>query len=332
MDTAARWRASQAARQTVPAGNAGRQALHAARRTGGDALTAVTRAARTAIDGAGRAIAIFRPGGGPPSKATANAPHASTKAPATPAPARSTTTAYQPARRAAVALPLRRARRTTATPIYSYVPPTVVSDAIFVEALPRRWPSRVAPIGLALVVGMGLTGMIAASPKGPQLAVSEDALSMRLPYEPSKLLLMDPASWAPALPMEAQPWIPPIQAIAAEEGLDPRLLASLVWVESRFDPAAISPKGAVGLAQVMPDTARELGIRIKDPLENLAGGAHYLSVNLKRFGRLDLALSAYNGGPNRVTNPRTLSTAPEVKDYVRRVLAHYRGLGGEPGI
>jgi soluble lytic murein transglycosylase-like protein len=208
----------------------------------------------------------------------------------------------------------------------------VVTDATFTEALPRRWPSRVAPIGLALVVGMGLTGMIAASPNGPELAVSEDALSMRLPYEPSKLALMDPASWAPSLPAEAQPWIPPIQAIAAEEGLDPRLLASLVWVESRFDPAAISPKGAVGLAQVMPDTAKELGIRIKDPLENLAGGAHYLSVNLKRFGRLDLALSAYNGGPNRVTNPRTLSSAPEVKDYVRKVLAHYRGLGGEPGI
>jgi soluble lytic murein transglycosylase-like protein len=208
----------------------------------------------------------------------------------------------------------------------------VVTDATFAEALPKRWPSRVAPVGLALVVGMGLTGMIAARPNGPQLAASEDALSMRLPYEPSRLAMMDPASWAPSLPAEAQPWIPPIQAIAAEEGLDPRLLASLVWIESRFDPAAISPKGAVGLAQVMPDTAKELGIRIKDPLENLAGGAHYLSVNLKRFGRLDLALSAYNGGPNRVTNPRTLSTAPEVKDYVRKVLAHYRGLGGEPGI
>jgi soluble lytic murein transglycosylase-like protein len=324
---AARWRASQPARHAAQTGHAGRKALNAARRTGGEALTAVTRTARAGISAIERAGSIFRPakpGAARPGAATPPAPIA--------IPGARVPVAAKPSALAATTLPLRRARRTPATPVYSYVPAKVVTDSAFAESLPKRWPSRAAPIGLALVLGMGLAGMIVANPNGPELAVSEDALAMRLPYEPSKLLMMDPASWAPSLPNEAQPWIPPIQAIAAEEGLDPRLLASLVWVESRFDPAAISPKGAVGLAQVMPDTAKELGIRIKDPLENLAGGAHYLSVNLKRFGRLDLALSAYNGGPNRVTNPRTLSTAPEVKGYVTKVLAHYRGLGGHPGI
>jgi soluble lytic murein transglycosylase-like protein len=172
--------------------------------------------------------------------------------------------------------------------------------------------------------------MVLASPRGPGLAFTEDALAMRLPYEPSKLRPMDPAVWAGSLPADAQRWIPPIQSIAAEEGLDPRLLASLVLVESRFNPVAVSPKGAIGLAQVMPETAKELGIRIRDPLENLAGGAHYLRINIERFGRVDLALAAYNGGPTRMTAAKTLNrlTDPEIRTYVTRVLQTYRGLGG----
>jgi soluble lytic murein transglycosylase-like protein len=180
---------------------------------------------------------------------------------------------------------------------------------------------------------MGVSGMIMAHPgkTGPAFGAGEDTLSMRLPYVPSQLPEMPPEEWANSLPPEAMPWVGPIQQIAHAEGLDPRLLASLVWVESNFDPKAVSPKGAVGLAQVMPDTAKMLGIRLKDPLENLAGGAHYLRVNMQRFGKVELALAAYNGGPTLMSVSRTLARVPydETRMYVTRVLQTYQDLRGE---
>lgn len=225
----------------------------------------------------------------------------------------------------------RRRRAGEPTPIYSYAPPAVVADGEW--APPKRWPSRLAPAGLLVALGMGVAGMVMAHPgaSGPPLGVGENTLAMRLPYVPSQLPAMVPEDWAKSLPPAALPWVVPIQQVAAAEGLDPRLMASLVWVESNFDPRALSPKGAVGLAQVMPETAKELRIRLRDPLENLAGGAHYLRINMERFGRVDLALAAYNGGPTLMTAARTLSRLPDpdIRTYVTRVLQTYRGLGGQ---
>jgi soluble lytic murein transglycosylase-like protein len=119
-----------------------------------------------------------------------------------------------------------------------------------------------------------------------------------------------------------------IQDAAARQGLDPRLLASLVWVESSFDAAAASPKGAVGLAQVMPTTAADLGIDPHNPVQNVEGGARYLKHNLQRFGRTDLALAAYNAGPATVAQVGGIPPIPETRQYVDRVLQTYRRLGG----
>jgi soluble lytic murein transglycosylase-like protein len=225
---------------------------------------------------------------------------------------------------------LRRRRAGQPVPIYSYMPPKVVADDEW--ALPKRWPSRFAPAGLLFALGMGVAGMVVAQPgaSGPPPGAGENTLAMRLPYVPSQLPAMVPEDWAKGLPPAALPWVVPIQQVATAESLDPRLLASLVWVESNFDPTAVSPKGAVGLAQVMPETAKELGIRLRDPLENLAGGAHYLRINMERFGQVDLALAAYNGGPTRMTAARTLSRLPDpdIRTYVTRVLQTFRGLGG----
>ena len=215
-------------------------------------------------------------------------------------------------------------------PVYSWQPKVVREVPL---TPPKRWPSRLAPAGLVVAFGMGVAGMVLAHPgkTGPAFGAGEDTLAMRLPYVPSKLPPVPPAEWANTLPPEAMPWVGPIQQIAMAEGLDPRLLASLVWVESRFDPHAVSPKGAVGLAQVMPGTAQMLGIRLKDPLENLAGGAHYLRINMERFGKLELALAAYNGGPTMMAASKTVAHVPfeETRTYVTRVLQTYKGLGGE---
>jgi|SRR5579862_2416616 len=99
-------------------------------------------------------------------------------------------------------------------------------------------------------------------------------------------------------PVTARPIL--AQAVAAT-GLPSGLLVSLAKIESRFDPHAVSKAGARGMFQLMPQTAAALRIDPGDPRANAVGGAKYLRQLLSRFGRLDLALAAYNAGPTAVT-------------------------------
>jgi soluble lytic murein transglycosylase-like protein len=112
-----------------------------------------------------------------------------------------------------------------------------------------------------------------------------------------------------------------IRAAELRHGLPPRLLHSLVWAESRFNPMAISPAGAAGLAQLMPGTARALGVTNRyDPSENIDGGARYLRQMLDRFGSVHLALAAYNAGPGAVVKAGGIPRNRETPGYVRSVL------------
>lgn len=144
-------------------------------------------------------------------------------------------------------------------------------------------------------------------------------------FDPSAPI--DP-SWAAALPEAGMPWSGAIGDAAARNGVDPRLLSALVWTESGFRPEAVSEAGARGLAQLMPATAAGLGVDPDDPLQNLDGGARYLRSALDRFGRLDLALAAYNAGPRRVDEAGGVPDIPQTRAYVSRVLDRYRLLGG----
>ncbi len=114
------------------------------------------------------------------------------------------------------------------------------------------------------------------------------------------------------------------QGAAATNGLEPELLAALVWQESRYCADAVSPKGAVGLGQLMPDTASELGVDARDPAANLDGAARYLVAQWDRFGRWDLALAAYNAGPEAVATWGDIPPFAETQRFVPAVLAHYR--------
>lgn len=134
-----------------------------------------------------------------------------------------------------------------------------------------------------------------------------------------------PPPWAGRLPATGRPWAAAIDAAAAAHGVDGRLLAAVVWTESAFRPDAVSHAGAIGLAQLMPGTARSLGVDPRDPLENLAGGASYLRAQLQAFERADLALAAYNAGPARVRDGRIPSIV-ETQLYVVRVLERYEQL------
>lgn len=87
---------------------------------------------------------------------------------------------------------------------------------------------------------------------------------------------------------------------ATANGLDPALLSAMIKRESNGNPSAISPKGAIGLTQIMPDTARELGVDPRDPNQAIAGGARYLAQQVQTFGSDAKALAAYNAGPGAV--------------------------------
>jgi soluble lytic murein transglycosylase-like protein len=103
--------------------------------------------------------------------------------------------------------------------------------------------------------------------------------------------------------------------------LSPSLLEALVWQESRWRENAVSHAGARGLAQLMPGTARYLGVDPGDPMQNLEGGARYLREQLDRFdGDLEKALAAYNAGPGRVIRAGGIPNIRETKLYVASIM------------
>ena len=99
---------------------------------------------------------------------------------------------------------------------------------------------------------------------------------------------------------------------------------SMIQVESGFKVTAYSSAGAMGLAQLMPGTARFLGVDPRDPVQNLDGGARYLLMQLGAFGTPELALAAYNAGPGAVRKYRGIPPYRETQNHVRKVMAIYR--------
>ncbi len=111
--------------------------------------------------------------------------------------------------------------------------------------------------------------------------------------------------------------------------IDPNLIKAIIKAESGFDRYAVSKKGAQGLMQLMPDTAREM--RVSDPFnpeQNIAGGVRYLRKLLKMFnGDLVLSLAAYNAGPGQVKRSGGVPQFSETKSYIKRVLSYYDRFG-----
>jgi len=119
---------------------------------------------------------------------------------------------------------------------------------------------------------------------------------------------------------------PVIARHSRQQQLHPALIRAVIKAESNFDPHAISRAGAIGLMQLMPQTAVRLDVRdLYDPDDNVGGGTKYLRQLLDRFhGNLPLALAAYNAGENVVDRYQALPPIDETRQYVRKVLRYYR--------
>jgi len=116
-----------------------------------------------------------------------------------------------------------------------------------------------------------------------------------------------------------------IRRIAQEYNVDPNLIHSIIRAESNYDSQAVSPKGAVGLMQLMPETAKEYGVNDRyDPVENIEGGVKFLKDLFKTYDQKnDLVLAAYNAGPEAVKKHKGVPPFPETIQYIQRVKSYW---------
>jgi soluble lytic murein transglycosylase-like protein len=158
------------------------------------------------------------------------------------------------------------------------------------------------------VIEVGPTG--ASTISGPSVFTPEGAK----PIQPERT--QDASKSARHLAAE-----PLIETAGAEVKLSPRLLEAVAYVESRFNPHAVSPKGAIGVMQLMPATAAELGVDPANPQANIRGGADYLRRMVTMFGNnLELALAAYNAGPSAVLRHGGVPPYAETRAYIDAVM------------
>lgn len=180
------------------------------------------------------------------------------------------------------------------------------ADVMEIDADGARW---VAGVGQPLVVDETDPG---EGGEGARVAAVPDHIVV------PDAAIADPLTHARIVPEGYQA---KVAELAARFDLSPTLIEALVWQESRWRADAVSPVGARGLAQLMPATARELGVDAADPFANLEGGARYLREQLDRFdGDLEKALAAYNAGPGRVIRAGGIPRIRETQLYVAAIM------------
>lgn len=184
---------------------------------------------------------------------------------------------------------------------------------------------------LRALLCLGMLAVFASAASAAVRVIVKDGRRLIFNDGPANIAASE--QWLAARMERASSWDGLIDAAAREHAVDPKLVKSVMLVESGFNPAAISRKGARGLMQLMPDTAAENGVRdVHDPAQNIAGGVRYLSHLLTTYGG-DLAksLAAYNAGEAAVARYNGVPPYDETQLYVRKTLAAYYGksvLGG----
>ena len=172
------------------------------------------------------------------------------------------------------------------------------------------------------------------SAKGQAQVIEIDSSGEARTYDGPTLFIGDePTPIGPA--RTARPSGDARTMLAAESrnhGLAPGLLEAVAWQESRGRMSAVSVKGALGVMQLMPGTAAELGVDPSNLADNIRGGALYLRRQLDRFGSVPLALAAYNAGPGAVLRYGGIPPYRETRDYVARIMGRWRPVLPAPTI
>ncbi len=194
------------------------------------------------------------------------------------------------------------------------------------------WLSVTSAGAFQIQVGFSQVHPFQTAPKAHPVQLSVDAAGRKVIFNESSVqharrfageLL--PVPDVPGLPVGALE--PLIVRHSGEHGLDPRLVRAVIQVESGYNHRARSNKGAMGLMQLMPETAAELAVRHPfDVEENLRGGITYLRQMIDAFhGSVEMALAAYNAGPGAVERHGGVPPFPDTIDYVQRVMSLYQG-------
>jgi soluble lytic murein transglycosylase-like protein len=173
---------------------------------------------------------------------------------------------------------------------------------------------------------LALTALAAAPAAGGTIEITTGADGVkRMKNEPSEARARRLAADLVAIPEDAIATL--IDRWAAARELDAMLVQAVVQVESGYNVRALSSKGAKGLMQLMPGTARELGVTDPyDAEQNVRAGTAYLRRMFDRFGNLEWALAAYNAGPEAVERHSGIPPFAETREYVRRVLCLLDGV------
>ncbi len=175
------------------------------------------------------------------------------------------------------------------------------------------------------LIGFGQPGSMEGSLLKQRDSIHKQIESIRKTYPVAFNITRLPAEEMARQPIcgPVEPIEPVISLASSKAGVSPDLVRAVILQESAFDPCAVSPKGALGLMQLMPQTARQLGVSNPfDPKQNVEAGATLLRQLIDRYGGdLSLALSAYNAGPARVDRTGKVPDILETTNYVRNILS-----------
>lgn len=179
-------------------------------------------------------------------------------------------------------------------------------------------PLQLALISAVLALGCVMPATAQVLEIGPAGVTSITGPNLITPDGVKAIAPMRPAAKAVSAPASTQPLL---DRAGQASDLSPRLLEAIAYVESRFRHTAVSPKGAIGMMQLMPATADDLGVDPRDPAQNARGGAAYLRQMLAMFdNNVELAVAAYNAGPNAVRRHKGVPPYAETRAYVAAVM------------